>query len=70
MVVDTVRDLAWTLGARTGVRKLTAEGLYGRPKVTALARRRRLPEASARSLDRAMRLLGPSGVRQDKGEPS
>ena len=67
MVVDAVRDLAWTTDERTGVRKLAPEGLYGRRKMTALVRRRRLPEASAGSVDRAMRLLGLSGVRRDKG---
>jgi putative transposase len=66
MVVDAVRDLAWTLDERTGARKLTPEGLYGRRKMTALVRRQRLPEASAGSVDRAMRLLGLSGVRRDK----
>jgi len=66
MVVDAVRDLAWTLDERTGARKLTPEGLYGRRKMTALVCRQRLPEASAGSVDRAMRLLGLSGVRRDK----
>jgi putative transposase len=67
MVVDAVRDLAWTRDERTGLRKLTPEGLYGRRKMTALVRRRRLPGASAGSVDRAMRLLGLAGVRRDKG---
>lgn len=66
MVVDAVRELAWTVDERTGRRKLTPEGLYGRRKMTALVRRQRLPEASAGSVDRAMRLLGLSGVRRDK----
>ncbi len=66
-VVDEVRDLAWKTDDHTGVRKLTPEGLYGRRKMTALVRRRRFPRASAGSVDRAMRLLGLSGVRRDKG---
>lgn len=66
MVVDAVRDLAWSLDERTGRRKLTPEGLYGRRKMTALVRRRRLPEASAGSVDRAMRLLKLSDARRDK----
>jgi transposase InsO family protein len=67
MVIDAVRDLAWGTDERTGRRKLTPEGLYGRRKMTALVHRRRLPEASAGSVDRAMRSLGLSGVRRDKG---
>lgn len=66
LVVDVVRGLAWTRDERTGVRKMTPEGLYGRRKMTALVRRRRIPEESAGSVDRAMRLLGLSGVRRDK----
>jgi transposase InsO family protein len=66
MVADAVRDLAWTTDPRTGFPKLTPEGLYGRRKMTALVRRHRLPGASAGSVDRAMRLLGLSGVRRDK----
>jgi putative transposase len=65
-VVDAVRELAWTVDERTGVRKLTPEGLYGRRKMTALVRRRRLPHATAGGVDRAMRLLGLRGVRRDK----
>ena len=45
---------------------MTPEGLYGRRKMTALVRRDRLPDASAGAVDRAMRLLGLSGVRRDK----
>jgi transposase InsO family protein len=66
-VVDVVRDLAWVPCPKTCRPKLTPEGLYGRRKMTALVRRRRLPEASAGSVDRAMRALGLSGVRRDKG---
>lgn len=69
LVVDVVRDLAWTQDPRTsaptGARKLAPEGLYGRRKMTALVRRTRLPDASAGSVDRAMRLLGLSGIRRD-----
>lgn len=61
-----MRDLAWTVDERSGVRKLTPEGLYGRRKMTALVRRSGLPDASPGSVDRAMRLLGLSGVRRDK----
>ena len=35
--------------------------------MTALVRRKRLPEASAGAVDRAMRVLGLCGVRRDKG---
>jgi transposase InsO family protein len=65
MVIDAVRDLAWTTDAQ-GCRKLAPEGLYGRRKMTALVRRRCRPDATAGSVDRAMRLLGLSGVRRDK----
>ena len=61
-----MRDLAWTTDAH-GRRRLSPEGLYGRRKMTALVRRRRLPEASAGAVDRAMRTLGLCGVRRDKG---
>ena len=69
-VVDAVRDTAWTTrvdsdGVR--VRRLSPEGLYGRRKMTAYLRRAAVPEASAGSVDRAMRTLGLSGVRRDKG---
>ncbi len=65
-VVDAVRDIAWTTNAR-GRRELAPEGLYGRRKMTAHLRRTVMPEASAGSVDRAMRTLGLSGVRRDKG---
>ncbi len=70
LVVDAVRDIAWT--TRVGpdgvvVRRLSPEGLYGRRKMTAYLRRAVLAEASAGSVDRAMRTLGLSGVRRDKG---
>ena len=65
-VVDAVRDIAWCVGA-DGRRKLTAEGLYGRRKMTAHLRRTALPDASAGAVDRAMKALGINGVRRDKG---
>jgi putative transposase len=65
-VVDAVGDLAWTVGV-DGRRRLAAEGLYGRRKMTALLRRTSLPEVSAGAVDRAMRILGLTGVRRDKG---
>ena len=66
LVVDRVRDLAWTVDETTRVRRMAPEGLYGRRKMTALVRRRGLPDASPGSVDRAMRLLGLAGVRRDK----
>ena len=63
-VEATVRDLAWTL--HDGRRRLTPEGLYGRRKMLVLVRRR-LPQASRGSVDRAMRSLGLQGVRRAKG---
>jgi len=69
-VVDAVREIAWTTKVHTDgarVRKLAPEGLYGRRKMTAYLRRVLMPEASAGSVDRAMRTLGLSGVRRDKG---
>ena len=65
IVVDQVRDLAWTLDEQ-GRRRLTPEGLYGRRKMTALVRRS-LPQASTGSVDRAMRTLGLTGIRRAKG---
>ena len=49
MVVDAVRDTAWTtvtLPDGTTKRKMTPEGLYGRRKMTAHIRRTRLASAS------------------------
>jgi transposase InsO family protein len=69
-VVHAVRDIAWTTKADAdgmAVRKLSPEGLYGRRKMTAYLRRTVMPEASSGSVDRAMRTLGLSGVRRDKG---
>ena len=69
LVVDAVRETAWTsveIAGRQG-RKLTPEGLDGRRKMTALIRRTRIPNASRGAVDRAMRSLGLSGIRRDKG---
>ena len=65
-VVDVVRELVWQTDPRTGRPVMAPEGLYGRRKMTALVRRAQLPDASAGSVDRAMRVLGLSGVRRDK----
>lgn len=69
MVIDAVRDLAWTVdadGPLAGVRRLTPEGLYGRRKMTRLVRRR-MPGASRGAVDRAMKALGLNGIRRSKG---
>ncbi len=69
-VVDAVRDAAWTTvvdAAGRERRTLTPEGLYGRRKMTALIRRTTIPDASRGAVDRAMRTLGLSGIRRDKG---
>ena len=65
-VLDAVRAVAWTKDDQ-GRPKLTPEGLYGRRKMTAHLRRTSVPDASSGAVDRAMRLLGLSGVRRDKG---
>lgn len=65
-VVNAIRDIAWAKRA-DGVRRLTPEGLYGRRKMRALLRRGSLSEVSPGAVDRAMRTLGLSGVRRDKG---
>ena len=65
-VVDVVRELVWRTDPRTGRLVMAPEGLHGRRKMTALIRRGRLADASAGSVDRAMRALGLSGVRRDK----
>jgi transposase InsO family protein len=65
LVQDRVRELAWRVDEH-GCRRLTPEGLYGRRKMTALVRRR-LPETSPGSVDRAMRTLGLNGIRRSKG---
>jgi hypothetical protein len=67
MVVDTIRGLAWRPDPKCGEAKLTAEGLYGRRKMTALLRRTTMPEVSAGAVDRGMRTLGLVGLRRDKG---
>jgi transposase InsO family protein len=45
---------------------LAAEGLYARRKMTAYLRRTTTPTVSLGAVDRAMRILGLSGVRRDK----
>nr|WP_116419014.1 IS3 family transposase [Subtercola boreus] len=68
-VQSAVRDAAWTtieINGRTR-RVLSPEGLYGRRKMTALIRRTTIPGASRGAVDRAMRALGLSGIRRDKG---
>ena len=65
-VIDAVRSAVWTTDAH-GRAKMTPEGLYGRRKMTALLRRTTGPAVSAGAVDRAMRALGLSGVRRDKG---
>lgn len=46
---------------------MTPEGLYGRRKMTAHLRRSSAPGPSAGSVDRAMRILGLTGIRRGKG---
>ena len=68
-VQSAVRDAAWTTIEINGRarRVLSPEGLYGRRKITALIRRTTIPGASRGAVDRAMRALGLSGTRRDKG---
>jgi len=68
-VQSAVRDAAWTTIEINGRarRVLSPEGLYGRRKMTALIRRTTIPGASRGAVDRAMRALGLSGIRRDKG---
>lgn len=70
MVVDAVRDAAWrteTLPDGTTRRRMTPEGMYGRKKMTALIRRTAIGNASRGAVDRAMRVLGLSGITRAKG---
>jgi putative transposase len=63
-VVDAVRSIAWTSGP-DGRRRLTAEGLYGRRKMTAYLRRMSMPEVSAGAVDRDLRTrTHPHSVRR------
>ena len=68
-VQSAVRDAAWTVIEINGRarRVLSPEGLYGRRKMTAPIRRTTIPGASRGAVDRAMRALGLSGIRRDKG---
>jgi putative transposase len=65
-VVDAIRSSAWAVDDQ-GRRRLAAEGLYGRRKMTAYLRRTQLPEVGVGAVDRAMHVLGLSGVRRGKG---
>jgi putative transposase len=65
-VVNAIRDTASPVNPE-GRRVLAAEGLYGRRKMTAYLRRTTMPAVSSGAVDRAMRILGLSGVRRDKG---
>ena len=70
IVVDAVRDAVWTTevlpdGAER--RRMTPEGLYGRRKMTALIRATAIADAPWGAVDRAMRLLGLSGITRAKG---
>ncbi|MGC5028284.1 IS3 family transposase, partial [Tsukamurella sp. DT100] len=64
IVENTIRQLAFTT-APDGTKQLAPEGLYGRRKMLAAARRR-LPGAGFGAVDRAMRSLGLSGVVRGK----
>nr|WP_147106086.1 hypothetical protein [Nesterenkonia populi] len=64
-VEGQIRKLAFTTDRHDNT-KLAPEGLYGRRKMTALTRRS-IPGASRGGVDRAMRSLGPVGVRRGKG---
>jgi putative transposase len=60
VVLDAVRDTAWTVGP-DAVRRLAPEGLYGRRKMLAHLRRAGIA-VSPGAVDRAMRALGLRGV--------
>ena len=64
-VIDAVHEVAWSTNA-AGQKVLAPEGLYGRRKMTALIRRTAVADASAGSVDRAMRTLGLQGIRRSK----
>ena len=64
-VVNAIGDIAWTINA-DALWVLAAECLYGRRKMTAYLRRTTMPTVSSGAVDRAMRILGLSGVRRDK----
>jgi hypothetical protein len=65
-VVNAIGDIVWTVNA-DGRRVLAAEGLYGRRKMTAYLRRTAMPTVGFGAADWAMKILGLSGVRRDKG---
>src|SRR5699024_5177136 len=63
LVEDKIRDLTWTIDERTGRRRMTPEGLYGRRKMLALVRcQPGFASASRGAVDRAMRTLGLEGI--------
>ena len=64
--MDAILAVAWTIGP-DGRRRMAPEGLYGRKKMTALLRRRFLPDVTPGAVDRAMRILGLQGIRRSKG---
>ncbi|WP_426623752.1 IS3 family transposase [Leifsonia sp. McL0607] len=69
MVEGAVRDAAWrieVLPDGTTRRWMSPEGLYGRKKMTALIRRTAISDASRGAVDRAMRVLGLSGITRAK----
>ena len=69
VVINTVRDLAWTVdadGPIAGIGRMTPEGLSGPRKMTPLVQRR-LQGATPGSVDRAMKALGLTGIRRGKG---
>ncbi|GAA2516700.1 hypothetical protein GCM10010407_02690 [Rarobacter incanus] len=68
-VHNAVRQGVWSTSALpdgTTYRKMTAQGLYGRRKVTVLIRRTALPDASRGAVGRAMRALGLAGITRAK----
>jgi putative transposase len=67
VVMNAVHDIAWRIDERSGRRRLTPEGLYGRRKMTAFVRRNGHPGTSPGAVDRAMRSLGLTGIRRGKG---
>ena len=65
MVINAIVDASFTTDSERR-RRLTPEGLYGRPKMTAYLRRNGFPDVAACTVDRCMRILGVKGVRRGK----
>jgi putative transposase len=65
MVINAIVDASFTTDSERR-RRLTAEGLYGRRKMTAYLRRNGFPDVAACTVDRCMRILGVKGVRRGK----